>query len=80
MNEITDDWWCLVMWPALLSSATSNGFQLVVAGPQQKELSDFQIVNIQVWRPSYPIDYKFNLSSKYILSLFVASIRNSYDE
>ena len=33
---------------ALLSSTSSNGFQLVVSGAQQKALSDFQIINIQV--------------------------------
>ncbi|KAL8588571.1 hypothetical protein ACOMHN_059525 [Nucella lapillus] len=34
-------------WEALLSSATANGFQLVVSGAQAKALPDFQITNIQ---------------------------------
>ncbi|XP_076465147.1 BOS complex subunit ncln-like [Babylonia areolata] len=34
-------------WEALLSSATANGFQLVVGGAQAKALPDFQITNIQ---------------------------------
>jgi len=41
---------------ALLSSATSNGFQLVVAGTQQKALNDFQIVNIQGKLAGYGIE------------------------
>ena len=32
---------------ALLSSATANGFQMVVNGAQSKALPDFQITNIQ---------------------------------
>lgn len=33
---------------ALMSGATANGFQMVVAGSQAKSLADFQITNIQV--------------------------------
>jgi len=36
------------LFPALMSSASANGFQMVVAGPQAKALNDFQVVNIQV--------------------------------
>ena len=35
------------MVPALLSSATANGFQMVVNGAQSKAMPDFQITNIQ---------------------------------
>lgn len=34
-------------WEALLSSATANGFQMVVNGAQAKSLPDFQITNLQ---------------------------------
>ncbi|XP_070210935.1 BOS complex subunit NCLN-like [Littorina saxatilis] len=34
-------------WEALLSSATANGFQMVVSGAQAKALPDFQVTNIQ---------------------------------
>lgn len=34
-------------WEALLSSATANGFQMVVSGTASKALPDFQITNIQ---------------------------------
>jgi hypothetical protein len=33
---------------ALFSSASANGFQMVMAGSQAKALTDFQITNIQV--------------------------------
>ena len=37
-----------INFSALMGSATSNGFQLVVGGSQSKALNDFEIVNIQV--------------------------------
>ena len=44
-NKLLISSFCFV--PALLSSATANGFQMVVSGAQSKALPDFQITNIQ---------------------------------
>lgn len=41
---------------ALMSSASANGFQMVVAGPQAKALNDFQVVNIQGKLAGYGIE------------------------
>jgi hypothetical protein len=41
---------------ALVGSATSNGFQLVVSGPQPKALNEFQIVNLQGKLVGYGIE------------------------
>lgn len=41
---------------ALMSGATANGFQMVVAGSQAKSLADFQITNIQGHLSGYGIE------------------------
>ncbi len=41
---------------ALLSSASANGFQMVVNGQQSKALNDFQVVNIQGKLTGYGIE------------------------